>query len=120
MPPATYYSVHQCTCSLLTLHVAYPCTVLTLREQFGRRERLEAYLLQKERDLMKDPTLARWKKRVGRLTDGALPARPRAAAGAKRGGGRAAKRGGGAATVARGRGRGAVGGPRRVALADQR
>ena len=112
MPPATYYSVHQCTCSLLTLHVAYPCTVLTLREQFGRRERLEAYLLQKERDLMKEPTLARWKKRVGRLADGALPARPRAAAGAKRGGG--------AATVARGRGRGAVGGPRRVALADQR
>ena len=119
MPPATY-SVHRCTCSLLTLHVAYPCTVRTLREQFGRRERLEAYLLQKERDLMKEPTLARWKKRVGRLADGALPARPRAAAGAKRGGGRAAKRGGGAATVARGRGRGAVGGPRRVALAGQR
>ena len=120
MAPATYYSVHRCTCSLLTLHVAYSCTVRTLREQFGRRERLEAYLLQKERDLMKEPTLARWKKRVGRLADGALPARPRAAAGAKRGGGRAAKRGGGAATVARGRGRGAVGGPRRVALADQR
>ena len=114
MPPATYYSVHQCTCSLLTLHVAYPCTVLTLREQFGRRERLEAYLLQKERDLMKDPTLARWRKRVGRLADGALPARPRAPPQ------RRAKRGGGAATVARGRGRGAVGGPRRVALADQR
>ena len=117
MPPATY-SVHRCTCSLLTPHLAYPCTVLTLREQFGRRERLEAYLLQKERDLMKDPTLARWKKRVGRLTDGALPARPRAAGGAAPQ--RRAKRGGGAATVARGRGRGAVGGPRRVALAGQR
>ena len=117
MPPATY-SVHRCTCSLLTLHVAYPCTVRTLREQFGRRERLEAYLLQKERDLMKDPTLARWKKRVGRLTDGTLPARPRAAGGAAPQ--RRAKRGGGAATVARGRGRGAVGGARRVALADQR
>lgn len=118
MPPATYYSVHRCTCSLLTLHVAYSCTVRTLREQFGRRERLEAYLLQKERDLMKDPTLARWKKRVGRLTDGALPARPLAAGGAAPQ--RRAKRGGGAATVARGRGRGAVGGPRRVALAGQR
>ena len=117
MAPATY-SVHRCTCSLLTPHLAYPCTVLTLREQFGRRERLEAYLLQKERDLMKDPTLARWKKRVGRLTDGALPARPLAAGGAAPQ--RRAKRGGGAATVARGRGRGAVGGPRRVALAGQR
>jgi hypothetical protein len=100
MAPATY-SVHRSPCSLLTLHLAYSCTMLTLGEQFGRRERLEAYLLQKERDLMKDPTLARWKGRVGRLTGGALPRR--------------AKRGGGAVTDARGRGRGAVGGPRRVA-----
>lgn len=86
------------------------------REQFGRRERLESYLQQKERDLIKDPLLAQWKRRVGRLTDPALPgpARARAAPGAAPPR-RAKGRGGGAATVAKGRGRGAVGGLRRAA-----
>jgi len=97
--------------TLLTkLSILTICTILTLSEQFGRRERLESYLQQKESDLMKDPLLAHWKGRVGRLTD---PARPRAAPGAAPP--RRAKRGGGLATVAKGRGRGAVGGLRRVA-----
>ena len=87
------------------------------REQFGRRERLESYLQQKERDLIKDPLLAQWKRRVGRLTDPALPgpARARAAPGAAPPRRASKGRGGGAATVAKGRGRGAVGGLRRAA-----
>ena len=71
------------------------------RQQFGVRERLEGYLLQKEQDLLQDPLLAQWKRRVGRLMD---PNRPHAPAPPNK----RAKRSG-AAAAARGRGRGAVG-----------
>ena len=69
--------------------------------QFGRRERLEGYLMQKERDLLQDPVLAQWKRRVGRMMD---PNRARAPLAPMK---RAKRGGGGAPAAAKGRGRAA-------------